>query len=71
MSVWRRVFAERRRTMLALSALLLVNAAVLGLAVVPLKTMVSVAADQATQAGVKLAQAQTKLKQAQAARASR
>jgi hypothetical protein len=71
MSLWRRVLHERRRTVVPLLALLAINGAVLGLAVVPLKSFVASSADRARATKFALAQAQITLHQAQAARLSR
>jgi len=71
MILWRRVFVERRATMLALTALLAVNAAVLMLAVLPLRGIVAGNADQVARAKLTLADAQAKKTRAETTRSSR
>ena len=71
MSVWRRIYVERRRVVLPLLLVLVVNLAVLALAVLPLSRSVVAGEDDRVQATVELANAQRLERQARDAAASR
>lgn len=64
MSLWRRVFAERRSVVLPILGLLVGNIAVIVLGVLPLKRAVVVAEQDAVASSKKLVDAQAALKQA-------
>jgi Tfp pilus assembly protein PilO len=70
-SLWRRVFDERKHVVLPLVIVLVANVAIFALAVVPLRSVVANANSQALDATLELAQARRLLKQARDARASR
>jgi Tfp pilus assembly protein PilO len=71
MSLWRRVFAERRSWLVPLLALLIIDGVLLGAVVFPLKTTVASAEDEAAAARTTLAQANQRMKMNQNARVSR
>jgi hypothetical protein len=71
MTLWRRVFDDRKRVALPLVIALAANAAAFGLAVVPLQSSVTAAQSQSLDAALDLAQARRLAKQAQDARTSR
>lgn len=71
MSLWRRVFEERRRVLLPLAVAVIVNAAVLMLAVLPLARNVASTEEAAIQASVDLANARLLERQAKDASASK
>jgi Tfp pilus assembly protein PilO len=70
MSLWRRVFAERRRVVLPLVVVLLANVAVLALVVFPLKRAVSGSQQAALDAAMNLAKARKEDVDAKTARTS-
>ena len=71
MSLWRRIFHERRRVVLPLAIALVANLAVLILAVLPLRSNVASMQEQAVNASLALAQARHLEKAAKDALASR
>jgi Tfp pilus assembly protein PilO len=71
MSLWRRIFAERRRFIVPLAGVLIVNVAVLALAVLPLRRVVANAEDAARHASFEAALGAKRQRDAQAARESR
>lgn len=71
MSLWSRVFQERRRVMLPLAALIVANVAVLALGVFPLSQNVSGLEADAANAGANLLRARLVEKQAKDASASK
>lgn len=71
MSLWKRVFAERRAILVPLLALLAIDAVLLGAVVFPLQSVVARSDDEATTARTTLAQANQRMKMMQAARTSR
>jgi Tfp pilus assembly protein PilO len=71
MSLWKRVFAERRSVLVPLLALLLIDAVLLGAVVFPLRGVVAANDDAATAVRTTLAQANQRMKMMQAARISR
>lgn len=71
MSLWQRIFAERRALLVPLIALVIVDVALVAGVVVPLLRSVSGAAGDADQARVRLALANQRMRQMQAARTSR
>jgi Tfp pilus assembly protein PilO len=71
MALSRRVFEERKRTLLPLLIALVANIAALLLAVLPLRTAVSAAEAEATQATLELGEARRLHRQAQMARTSK
>jgi Tfp pilus assembly protein PilO len=71
MSLWRRVFAERRSILVPLLALLIIDGVLLGAVVLPLRQTVSAGEEEATTARTTLAQANQRMKMMQSARASR
>lgn len=71
MTLWRRVYQERRRVLLPLSLAVIINLAVLLLGVIPLSRSVVSAENAAVQAAVDLANARLVEKQARDAAGSR
>jgi len=71
MSLWRRIFLERRAVVLPLAVLIVGNLAVLGLVVFPLEQSVSSAAQRVDDSKHDLAMAQALLTSAKAQRASK
>lgn len=71
MNLWRRVFEERRRTVLALVIVILANLAVLVVAVLPLQATVGSAQSEALAVRLELASTQKLERQARDARASK
>lgn len=71
MSLWRRVFAERRSILVPLLALLIIDGVLLGAVVFPLRNVVATGAEEALTARTTLAQANQRMKMMQAARTSR
>ena len=71
MSLWRRVFAERRSILVPLLALLIIDGVLLGAVVFPLRSTVASGEDEASAARTTLAQANQRMKMMQNARASR
>jgi len=71
MTLWRRIFAERRSVLVPLVALLVIDAALLGAVVLPLKNAVTGNTAAAEEAHFATAVATQRLKQMQNARASR
>ena len=70
MTIWRRIFVERRAVVLPLAIVLLANVAVYILLVLPLVHSVSSARDEATRALAQLAQARREANDAKNARVS-
>ena len=68
---WRRIFAERRSLLVPLFALLIIDAVLVGAVVLPMRTTVAAAEDEASEARTLLAQANQRMKMMQAARSSR
>jgi Tfp pilus assembly protein PilO len=68
---WGRIFAERRSILVPLLALLIIDAALVGAVVFPLRSSVATSEEDAAAAQSTLAQANQRLKMMQAARASR
>lgn len=68
---WRRIFAERRSILVPLVALLIIDGALVGGVVLPLRSSVASAEDDATAARANLAQANQRMKMMQSARTSR
>jgi len=68
---WRRIFAERRSLLVPLFALLIIDAVLVGAVVLPMRTTVAAAEDEASEARTSLAQANQRMKMMQAARSSR
>ena len=66
MSLWQRVYTERRRVLLPVIALLAINGGVLLLGVLPLKRSVTLAEQSAVEARIDLANAQRQEMQARA-----
>jgi Tfp pilus assembly protein PilO len=71
MSLWRRIFAERRSILVPLLALLIIDAVLVAAVVFPLRSTVAAADEEATAARADLAQANQLMRGMQAARASR
>jgi Tfp pilus assembly protein PilO len=71
MSLWRRIFAERRSILVPLLALLIVDGVLLGAVVFPLRTAVASGERDADEARFTLTQANQRMKQMQNAQASR
>ena len=71
MTRWRRLFVERRRVLLPLAVLLLVNVLALAAVIVPLRSLVTSAEQQSYAATTDLARARQRLREAQTARTSR
>jgi len=71
MSLWRRIYEERRAIILPLVIVLVVNAAVLGLVVWPLQNSVAAAEVQSAEATAALADARRLEKQAREAQSSK
>jgi Tfp pilus assembly protein PilO len=71
MSLWRRIFAERRSILVPLVALLIIDAVLVGAVVLPLRSAVAAADEESTAARATLAQANQLMRGMQAARASR
>jgi len=71
MSLWRRIYVERRRVILPLAIAIVVNVAVLGLAVLPLQGGVTSSEIQASEAAASLADARRVEHQARDAQASK
>lgn len=71
MSLWKRIFAERRSVLVPLLALVLIDAVLLGAVVMPLRTVVADTETAATAARTTLAQANQRMKMMQTARESR
>jgi Tfp pilus assembly protein PilO len=71
MSLWRRVFAERRSILVPLIALLIIDGVLLAAVVFPLRSTVAAGDEEATAARTTLAQANQQMRNMQAARASR
>lgn len=71
MSLWRRIVAERRAVIVPLIALVVIDVALVAAVVLPLQRSVTGAATDADQARVRLALANQRMRQMQAARASR
>lgn len=69
--LWRRIFAERRSLLVPLLALLVIDAALLGAVVVPLRQSVATSATDAEDRRLQLAVAMQRLKQMQNTRSSR
>jgi Tfp pilus assembly protein PilO len=71
MSLWRRVFAERRSLLVPIIALLIIDAVLLAAVVFPLRSTVAAGDEEATAARATLAQANQQMRNMQSARASR
>jgi Tfp pilus assembly protein PilO len=71
MTLWRRIFAERRSLLVPLLALLVIDGILIGAVVVPLQRTVAAREDDAAAARTQLALANQSVKMWQAARASR
>ena len=71
MSLWRRIFAERRSILVPLLALLIIDGVLLGAVVFPLRRTVATGEEDATAARTTLAQANQRMKMMQSARTSR
>lgn len=71
MSLWRRIFAERRSVLVPLLALLIIDAVLVGGVVLPLRGTVENAENEAAAARTTLAQANQTMKMMQNARTSR
>lgn len=69
--LWRRIFAERRSLLVPLLALLVIDAALLGAVVVPLRQSVATSVTDAEDRRLQLAVAMQRLKQMQNTRSSR
>lgn len=71
MSLWKRVFSERRSILVPLLALLIIDGVLLGAVVFPLRSTVAAGEDEASFARTTFAQANQRMKMMQTARASR